>query len=185
VILSSQERIIRATNAGDENRLASELSRFQIRCDVQREILYAVINKTLFSALALQQCVLSAANFPFPCFSEDVVVGICNASNRHSMGFQISEKIIDEQLVGMLIQQKRILCSLLSLRFGERKHRAFIPEPAAVSFNGLVGQKRPLVAPSLDHPAPVLHTQILYPAEGSSASDSQSPASPRGLDGKN
>jgi hypothetical protein len=135
------------------------MKRFHVRCDVQREILLAIINKTLFSLLAFQERVIATLNLPFACFQDDtniVLVSVCNATDKHSMGFSVNmEKKLDGRVVDMMLEQKRILCALLSLRYGERMHRAFIPEntvPRHVQQQQqyqqqTVGVKRPLVEP--------------------------------------
>ena len=104
--------------------IQADRKRFRSRCAVQREVLHAVVNKTIYSLLMDQQRALVAAGFPR--FSTSIVERIQNTmvalkSSPSSVtatpvtgGRPVSN--FDSILLEELSVQKKFVCVLLSLR---------------------------------------------------------------------
>eukprot|EP00981_Chlorochromonas_danica_P006932 scaffold1507_cov158-Ochromonas_danica.AAC.1 len=100
---------------GERKRLAS-------RSAVQRELLHALINKTLFSLLIEQERVLAGLHFPR--FNEVFTQTLESAARSHMTASSSSSaaasslpmSFFDNMIAAELSQQRRLVCALLSLR---------------------------------------------------------------------
>ena len=109
-----------------------EWQRFLNRCNVQREVLTAVVNKTLFAILLEQQQVLTMINFPrftidilekfeliLGELQSNIVISKTSSSSSSSQTqsqAQSTVGILTPQLIQQIEEQKVYICALLSLK---------------------------------------------------------------------
>jgi hypothetical protein len=103
--------------------LQAEWQRFRNRCNVQREVLTSVVNKTLLSVLLEQQRVLSAIGLPRFTRStldkiEQVLVDIQSIANTTAAASTSAKAsaLTDPQIVQAIEAQRLYTCALLSLK---------------------------------------------------------------------
>jgi hypothetical protein len=105
-----------------------EMKRFRKHCEVQSELLQAIINKIMFSILMEQEKLLSEMNFPF--FSPNFYSQLINAySMKRSSLLQKGKEgylkeyaasgghFFGEKIHQTLLSQQKILCAVFSLRY--------------------------------------------------------------------
>jgi hypothetical protein len=103
-----------------------ELERFHSHCNMQQELLYALINKSLFALLIEQQNILSSIGFPS--FSSSFIDKLLNhisqlkgksmaggSSSSGSSSSKVSFEL-DSMIVSQLSLQRTLVCALLSVR---------------------------------------------------------------------
>lgn len=98
----------------------AELRRFQARCDVQMEILEAIVNKTMTALLIEQEKILCASGLPY--FNPEMIESLVN-SNLTVKSISPSESAV----VAQLHTQHMVVCGLLSLRLGPAATRLHTP----------------------------------------------------------
>ena len=97
-----------------------ELERFRSHCNMQQELLYALINKSLFALLIEQQNILSSIGFPsFSLSFIDKLLNHISQLKGKSMGSSSSSKVsfeLDGMIISQLSLQRTLVCALLSIR---------------------------------------------------------------------
>lgn len=89
------------------------------RCAVQREVLYATINKTLFSLLMEQQRLLCELRFPR--FSAAFIDNLSLAPKACAAAGPSLQSFFDPAAMAELAQQQRLVCAVLSVRLLDRR----------------------------------------------------------------
>lgn len=143
---ANEEREITLTAEGTENKL------FRNRCVVQRELLNAVINKTLTALLLEQQQVLADAGLPM--FTKDFVTNLENdqRTRQNSLpgavkvklegGTSASAAVMDRKDINSrLSAQRGFVCALLSTRLSTSGPVTVISTPA------LLASTQPMLPP--------------------------------------
>lgn len=98
-----------------------ELERFHSHCNMQQELLFALINKSLFALLIEQQNILSSIGFPSfsTSFIDKLLNHISQLKGKSMVGSTSSSKIsfeLDGMIVSQLSLQRTLVCALLSVR---------------------------------------------------------------------
>ena len=98
-----------------------ELERFHSHCNMQQELLFALINKSLFALLIEQQNILSSIGFPSfsTSFIDKLLNHISQLKGKSMIGSTSSSKIsfeLDGMIVSQLSLQRTLVCALLSVR---------------------------------------------------------------------
>jgi hypothetical protein len=105
-------RILAERESKGDTRTAIDRKRFQNRCNVQKEVLMSIVNKTMYSLL-LDQCkVLNELKFP-RC-SNDLIERIESNNNKCLNSNEINS--YDKELTQAINTLQRYCCSMLSLR---------------------------------------------------------------------
>ena len=105
-------RILAERESKGDTRTGIDRKRFQNRCNVQKEVLMSIVNKTMYSLL-LDQCkVLNELKFP-RC-SNDLIERIETNNNKCLNSNEINS--YDKDLMHAINTLQRYCCSMLSLR---------------------------------------------------------------------
>jgi hypothetical protein len=91
-----------------------EQRRLQNRCEVQRELLAAIINKTMFSMLVEQQQML--ADMRFPGFSISFADSLKAVPRQNMLASSSTTSFFEENITKEIQKQQTLVCALLSVR---------------------------------------------------------------------